>query len=110
MDKVLNNMVNLVESKISEIREACKSFGVEELEIFGSARSGKDFDPSNSDVDFLVRFLPREGGTSPDDYFGLKEKLEELIGRPIDLVMVKAIQNKYFLESIQDDREMIYTN
>jgi predicted nucleotidyltransferase len=55
---------------------------VRRLNLFGSAARG-DFDPQRSDVDFLVEF----DRTHTDAlYFGLKEALEGLLGRPVDLV------------------------
>ncbi len=37
-----------------EITVICRRHGVARLEIFGSAARGDDFDPDNSDADFLV--------------------------------------------------------
>jgi len=37
------------------IAEVCRRFGVERLDVFGSAAQGR-FDPQRSDFDFIVRF------------------------------------------------------
>ncbi len=54
---------------------------VKSLAIFGSVARGDDC--PDSDLDVLVEF---EGMATFDSYFDLKEYLEELFGRQIDLV------------------------
>lgn len=56
-------------------------FGVSALALFGSAARGELRD--GSDVDVLVAF---EGPATFDGYFGLKDYLEALLGRSVDLV------------------------
>ena len=43
-----------------------------------------------------------------DAYFGLKEALEELFGRPVDLVEAGAVRNPYLKASIEQSRENLY--
>ena len=62
-------------------------FGVVELAIFGSMARG-DAGPG-SDVDILVSF---DGRTDPDRYFGVQFYIEDLLGRPVDLVTQKALR------------------
>ena len=61
------------------------------LEVFGSAVRGTDFDWSRSDVDFLVTFTPdaRDDLTA---FVDLKDELEKLLGRPVDLIEREAIE------------------
>jgi predicted nucleotidyltransferase len=67
------------------IAELCRKHGARSLVVFGSAVT-EHFDDSRSDVDFLVEFA--DNLTSRfDAYFGLKDGLEALLGRPVDLVM-----------------------
>jgi predicted nucleotidyltransferase len=77
------------------------------LEAFGSAAKGC-FDPATSDVDFLLEFLPLGPGRRTDAYFGLLEDLQALLKRPVDLLMTRAVRNRYFLEAIEADREVPY--
>ncbi len=99
-------MTPVVAEKKADIQKLCERFGVERLELFGSATSDH-FDPSRSDVDFLVRFQPqRTYGWS--DYFGLQFALEDLFSRRIDLVDEPAVKNPYFWKSIESNREVIY--
>jgi hypothetical protein len=41
-------------------------------------------------------------------YFGFKEALEALFGRPVDLVEEGASMNRYFLESLNKSRRLLY--
>jgi hypothetical protein len=41
-------------------------------------------------------------------YFGLKEALEALFGRSVDLVEPSAIRNPYFKESVERSRESVF--
>lgn len=100
-------MVPLIVNKLNALRHICRTRRVACLEVFGSAASA-DSDPWTRDLDFLVEFLPLEPGHHADAYFGLLADLEDLFERPIDLVMVRAIRNPYFLESINRTREQLY--
>jgi predicted nucleotidyltransferase len=90
-----------------EIAELCRRYRVRRLELFGSAVTDR-FDPQRSDVDFLVEFEPLAEGEHADAYFGLRESLEKLLSRPVDLVMMRAIRNPYFLEAIESTRTLLY--
>jgi predicted nucleotidyltransferase len=70
-------------------------------------RDSLRFEPSRSDLDFLVEFEDLGHGYF-DAYFGLLESLEALFDKPIDLVMSHAIRNPYFLEGIRDSRTLLY--
>lgn len=96
-----------IESHRAEIAQLCARFGVRRLEIFGSAATGA-FDPSRSDVDLLVKFDPPRRMGALEQYFGLKEALEALFGRPVDLVEEGASSNRYFLESVNKSRRLLY--
>jgi uncharacterized protein len=90
-----------------EIVDLCRRYRVRRLELFGSAAADQ-FDPQRSDVDFLVEFEPLAEGQHADAYFGLREALEALLSRPVDLVMTRAIRNPYFLEAIEPTRTLLY--
>lgn len=99
--------IPLIESHRTELAAICRARHVRTLEIFGSAVSGK-FDSTSSDLDFLVEFLPLQDGEHANAYFGLLEDLENLFQRRIDLVMTRAIRNRYFAEAIQKSRMRLY--
>jgi uncharacterized protein len=90
----------------AELSELCRRFGVQRLDLFGSAAT-EAFDPTRSDVDFLVEF---DGDPARlfDRYFGLKESLEALYGRPIDLVTAGSLRNPYFIAAVNETRRLVY--
>lgn len=99
-------MIVAVPIDVQAIARACHAHGVKRLRIFGSVLSDK-FDRETSDVDFLVDFLPGRGGLL-HDYFDLKEELERIAGRGVDLVDADAICNPYFATSAFTSAEVVY--
>jgi len=97
----------LIDSHRAEIADICARFGVRTLELFGSAASGA-FDAARSDLDFLVEFDGARPLKPLEQYFGLKEALEALFARPVDLVEAGASSNRYFLESVNKSRRLLY--
>lgn len=91
----------------NELSNLCAVYGVACLELFGSASRG-DFDPVESDLDFLVEFADGHPMGAFDRYFGFKEELEQLFQRSVDLIEVRAIKNPYFQQAIEQDRVLVY--
>ena len=89
------------------IRRLCREFRVRRLELFGSA-TGDEFDSESSDLDFIVEFDHAGPSGYADAYFGLLDGLRALFDREIDLVVLSAIENPYFLESIERSRTSLY--
>ena len=86
----------------------CQRMGVKRLEVFGSAARA-DFDDVHSDIDFLVEF----DDTRPDTrgmgtYLGLKEALEQLFARNVDLVEAGTVRNPYVRFAIERDKQLVY--
>jgi predicted nucleotidyltransferase len=101
-------MIDIVEDNLSAIRGLCQDYGAARLEIFGSAATDA-FDSDRSDVDFIVEYPPDyEFGHWLTRYFELKENLEALFGRPVDLVMAGAMRNRYFVQSANESRRLLY--
>lgn len=100
-------MIELLHTLRPQITELCRQHHVRRLELFGSAALG-EFDNVSSDVDFLVDFERLEHGAYADHYFDLLEDLEALLGRRIDLVVLRAVKNPYFLESVERSRALLY--
>ena len=75
--------------------------------MFGSA-VGEEFDVGSSDVDVLVEFDAGPGFDWVGSYFGLKEGLERLLGRAVDVVSATSIRNPYFLDRVMRTRELLY--
>ena len=98
----------LIESRREEIRALCKRLGIRRLDVFGSA-VGSSFDVATSDIDVLVEFdTDRPGFDYFGTYFTLKEGLEQLLGRAVDVVSVTSIRNPYFRDRVMRTRESLY--
>ena len=97
----------LILEKRPEIELLCRRFGVRRLGPFRSATTA-DFAKDRSDFDFLVEFEIRGEVNALDAYFGLKEGLEELLRRPVDLVMPSAVKNPYLRAEIDRQRQAVY--
>jgi uncharacterized protein len=69
-------------------KDAIRAFGARRLGLFGSQARGEA--SGNSDLDFLVEFEP--GAKTFDSYMDLKEFLEELFGRRVDLVVTEGLK------------------
>ena len=97
----------IIESHSAELGDLCRRYRVRWLDLFGSA-TGENFDPSRSDVDLLVEFMPGGALKALDQYFGFKEALEALLDRRVDLVMASAVKNPYIWKGIEESRESLY--
>ena len=62
-------------------------YGVDRLALFGS--TVRDAARADSDIDILVAF---DGPATSERYFGVQFFLEDLLGRPVDLVTDKALR------------------
>jgi predicted nucleotidyltransferase len=80
-----------IDEKRDALAAVCRRYGVERLEVFGSAARGAGFDPNRSDADFLVTFKPAARNNLAA-FSDLKEALERLLGRPVDLVEREAVE------------------
>ena len=74
----------LLSEHLDEIRSR---FGVARLALFGSA--ARDEMRDDSDIDVLVAF---EGSSTFDGFFGLRDYLEQLLGRRVDLVTERGLK------------------
>ena len=100
-------MIPLITQHTDDIAEICRRHHVKRLDLFGSAAVG-DFNPQTSDIDFLVDF----GDAPPKPWYGnhidLKEDLERLFKRSVDVIDDAAIKNPYVRKSVDETREQIY--
>ncbi len=100
-------MQKILERNMLDLKKLCLAFGVRKLYVFGSAVSGNFRD--DSDIDFLLTLsenLSIQDYT--DNYFSLQYKLRELFDREIDIVTERTLSNPYFIESIDETKELIY--
>lgn len=100
-------MIALIEQHRRQIAEVCRKHHVKRLELFGSAARG-DFDPATSDLDFLVEFESYDTPTIADQWFGLQEDLEALLGHSADLTSLRTARNPDFLQLANRDKVALY--
>jgi uncharacterized protein len=77
----------LIEALRPEIRSAATECGAREVRIFGSAARGQE--GAESDVDFLITLEP---GRTLLDITRLESRLEQLLGRPVDVVTEESLR------------------
>ena len=91
---------------IHDLKALCQQHSVDQLYLFGSVLN-KNF-TDESDIDFLVKFLPIDLFHYFENYLSLKENLERLTGRNVDLVEVQTLKNTFLIDSINKNKELIY--
>lgn len=98
--------MNIIDQHIEDIQKLCVRHKVEQMFVFGSVLT-KNFN-ENSDVDFLVKF----GDIDLYDYFenllNLKENLEKILLRNVDILEMQAVKNPYLKKSIDNSKLLIY--
>jgi uncharacterized protein len=98
--------MNLIESNIDNVRTLCKLHKVQRLFVFGSVLS--DRFKKDSDIDLIVDFQGVDLYDYADNYFDLKESLENLFQREVDLLEDKAIKNPYLRQTIDSSKVLVY--
>ncbi|MGE0079647.1 MAG: nucleotidyltransferase family protein [Bacteroidales bacterium] len=98
--------MKLIDSNIDRIFELCERHKVKELYLFGSILTEKFHD--SSDIDMLVQFYQIDLIDYFDNYMDLKENLEKLFKRPVDLVENQAIKNPIFRRVVDREKQLIY--
>ena len=101
------NLHPIVAERQSELAALCRQHHVRRLELFGSGTSDR-FDSERSDLDFIVEFGPEASAVSWGTFFDLKEALEKLFGREVDLISAGPFKNPYFAESVNETRVTVY--
>lgn len=100
-------MTTIIDRHQAQVETLCRTYRVKRLDVFGSAIR-EDFDPTRSDVDFLVEFEPDPDLNTFHAYMGLRDELSRLLERPVDLVMLSAVRDRYFAQEIEATRELVY--
>jgi predicted nucleotidyltransferase len=96
----------LLQAKLQPLRELCERYGVERLELFGSAARG-EFDPAKSDLDFIVQMKGRREPGYARRFYEFAEAIEMLYGCRVDLLTELMIKNPYFKAEVEKDRRVL---
>jgi uncharacterized protein len=98
--------MRIVDEKAESIAGLCRKYAVKELSLFGSALR-EDFG-AHSDIDLAVVFSRNGVAGSFDQYFDFKAELEQLLGRPVDLVCVPSLRNSVLQRKLDETKRLIY--
>jgi predicted nucleotidyltransferase len=101
-------MIPEIDQHRDEIIAICEEYGLKRLEVFGSAASS-DFDPNRSDIDFLVVY-PQGFDYGPwgSRETELRRRFEAVLGKHVDLVVLRWVRNPYVRRSIERHRVLLY--
>jgi len=96
-----------LDSRRDEILALCRKHGVASLDLFGSGTT-EEWQPSRSDLDFLVTFRDQPERSLADRFLSLAEALEALFGVPVELLTADSIRNPYLQQAIESTRTRVY--
>ncbi|MGA0558632.1 nucleotidyltransferase family protein [Larkinella sp. VNQ87] len=94
----------ILEQNLEPIRQIALRHHVSKLYAFGSVCTDH-FSPE-SDIDLLLSFDRDtvELEDYADNYFDLAEELEQLLGRPVELIEEVTLQNPWFSRSVNQSK------
>ncbi len=98
--------MNLLTSHLREIKQLCDDNKVSRLFAFGSVTT--DQMGKESDIDFVVDIIDSDPLSYSDKYFDLKQQLEKLFKRKIDLLEQKSIRNPFLAAQIEKTKVLVY--
>lgn len=98
--------MDIIENNIEAVRDLCKKHKVDKLFVFGSVLTRRF--KKGSDIDMIVGFHNVDLFDYADNYFDLKNSMESLLNRKVDLLEDKAIKNPYLRQSIDSSKQLIY--
>lgn len=100
--------MKLIELNLQHILDLCRKHKVKTLSVFGSILTDRFND--RSDVDLLVDFEPVDLDQFDyvGNYFDLKDSLEKLLKRNVDLVEYGNNLNPIFKALVDKKKQLIY--
>ncbi len=87
-----------------QLRRYCVEQGIRRIRVYGSA-TRTDFDPTRSDIDVLVDFVP--GRTPGFRFFELGAGLSRILGRPVD-VSTERMLSRHFRDEVVWQVRVLY--
>jgi uncharacterized protein len=100
------HLMKISDKNLETIKKLCAKYQVKSFSAFGSV-TRDDFN-EQSDIDFVVDFDEKDPIRYTDLYFELKENLEKLLQRQIDLIEERGIKNYFFKKELKDTKVLIY--
>lgn len=93
-----------IESRLAEIARVCARLGVRRLDLFGSGTRSA----SPRDLDFLADLGDRPPAEYAAAYFALREELEKLFAKPVDIVTPPGLGNPHFRQRVEQEKILLY--
>lgn len=87
-NRVIQSIEMVLKEKRADILRLAEQHGATQVRLFGSVRRGEA--RPDSDIDFLVEMAPDR---SLLDRIALIQDLEDLLGRPVDVVTDKTLHH-----------------
>ncbi|WP_373522126.1 nucleotidyltransferase family protein [Aquiflexum sp.] len=98
--------MKISEKNLKLIKQLCREYKVKSFSAFGSVLT--DNFSTESDIDFLVDFDENDPIKYADLYFQLKDNLEQILKRQIDLIEERGIKNSFFRKEINESKVVLY--
>lgn len=91
---------------MNQIQQLCAEYQVRQLDVFGSVLR-EDFN-AKSDIDFLVVFQRNGYDGAFEQFMNFKGALEQLLGRPVDILVDRPFRNSIFQQEVDQTRRSVY--
>ena len=105
-ERVTTRLPDQIESRRSDVAQICTRLGVRRLELFGS---GTRTDSPN-DLDFLADLGDHAPAQYAAIYFSLREELEKLFAKPVDIVTPPGLSNPHFRQRVEQEKILLYAS
>lgn len=110
-------MNRILKENIEAVKELCENHHIKHLYAFGSV-TDQSFS-NESDIDLLYEFDYGDFNINTDpiaqipfdpflEFNSLKEKLEDLFGRKVDLIPLQKFRNPIFQEKVEQTKTLVY--
>jgi len=103
---MVDQQTSLMEPHRQQLSRLCRKYHVRSLDVFGSVLTSR-FAP-RSDIDFLVEFEDLPPADYAQAWDGLRESLERLFARPIDLLTPRSLENPYLRRNVEATKRRLY--
>lgn len=106
MHSIKKRMLDIIEKNKQAVERLCEKYDILTMHLFGSAATSEFSD--TSDVDILISFKDIPFDRYTDNFFALHESLEKLFNRKVDLLTERSLSNPYFIQSIEQTKQLLY--
>jgi predicted nucleotidyltransferase len=93
-----------IEARRADVARICARLGVRRLELFGSGTRRA----TARDLDFLADLGERPPAEYAAVYFELRDALEKLFAKPVDVVTPSGLANPYFRQRVEQEKTLLY--